>query len=331
MNYLKNIKLVNFRNHDDFELNLDNKITLIVGENGSGKTSVLEAVYICLNGKSFRAVDGEILKHGREFYRIELEYIDGRKEVIIFDGGRKNIDFQGEKSIRLKKKHKYPTILFLPEDLHLVEASPSSRRNYFDKFFSQINEKYYNSLLRYNRALKQRNEILKQTDVGSSSLFSWNIILAKYGAEISKIRRDLIEEINKSITDYYRKIADNKDEVIIKNTAAISESEYLNNLENNIQKDMILGYTSFGVHRDDFKFYFNNKMAAYSASRGELRSLILALKFIEADLVYEKLHKRAIVLLDDVFSELDQKRQKSLIKNFKNKQIILTSVDEIEM
>ena len=214
----------------------------------------------------------------------------------------------------------------------MIQTKKTKRRDYFNKFFSQIDEKYNHSLLRYNKALKQRNELLKDEKTTTKDLFSWNIMLAKYGSEIARIRNNLINRINKKITNNYQQIANNNDRVEIKYTGEeINESEYFDKLNNNINKDKILGYTNYGIHRDDFIFYFNNKQADGSASRGETRSIILALKFIEASIIYEVLNKKPIILLDDVFSELDEVRQKSLIKNFKNNQVILTSVDEVKL
>ena len=332
MKILKEIRLYNFRNHDEFLVDLNKNTTLIVGENGSGKTSVLEAIYICLQGKSFRAVDEEILRRGEEFYRVELDFIDGQEAKIIFDGNNKKILQNGDESKRILKKNKYPVVLFLPEDLYLIQSSPNRRREYFNRFFNQIDEKYRNALLKYNKALKQRNEILKKEVIKKEEIFSWDVMLAKYGSEILKTREKWIKEINKSLTEVYRKIAKNNDEINIDyNGKILNNNQYIKKLEENFQKDKVLGYTSFGIHRDDFIFKFNHSEADGSASRGEIRSIILALKFIEADLLKKELKKVPIILLDDVFSELDEKRQKSLVKNFKDNQVILTSVEEVEI
>ena len=332
MNILKEIKLYNFRNHEEFLVDLNKKTTLIVGENGSGKTSVLEAIYICLQGKSFRAVDDEILQRGSDFYRVELNFLDGQKQKITFNGLEKNFFQNGNKSKRILKKNKYPVVLFLPEDLHLIQSSPTRRRDYFNQFLNQIDEIYHNSLLKYNKALKQRNELLKKEYIKREEIFSWDVMLAKYGSEILKRRLDWVEKINQDFSEIYQKIAKNKDKTEIFYTGEkINQNNYIKKLEENFEKDKILGYTSFGIHRDDFIFKFNGVVADGSASRGEMRSIILALKFIEAELLYKELKKRPIILLDDVFSELDKIRQKSLVKNFKNNQVILTSVEEVEI
>ena len=329
---IKSVKLTNFRNHTSYSLNCKNQTTIIFGENGCGKTSVLEAIYILTRGKSFRATDSEILKRGKEYYRAEIEFENGIKTTVTYDGKNKNYIVQDKKTKRLPKKQKYPVILFLPSDLNLISHSPGSRRKYFDQIFSQFNEKYNEALLKYEKALKQRNELLKNKDLTSSQLFSWNILLVKYGTILFSYRKEYIEEINKHFTEIYQSIMDNKDRIDIEYTTEIlnnSENDYYSKLENNYQKDLILGHTSFGVHRDDYLFKLNQELANGSASRGETRSIILALKFIEANLIYQKTHIKPLVLLDDVFSELDEQRRKHLVNNFKENQIIITSVENI--
>lgn len=326
---VKEVKLSNFRCHESYRLGCENNTTLILGENGCGKTSVLEAIYIALQGKSFRAVDREIIKRNTEFYRVELLRGDGEKIVVVFDGVKKTFSAKDKKTTRLPRKEKYPIILFLPEDLHLVSSSPTRKRDYFDRVLAQLDNKYSNSLSKYNKALKQRNELLKQEECSPEMLFSWDILMAKYGVEIRDAREKLIKSINESLTDTYRSIAENEDEVrmdFISYTANTTESEYLKLLAMDYERDKMTGHTNFGVHKDSYNFVFNNSEADGSASRGEVRSMILALKFIEAEEIFRTLGKKPLVLLDDVFSELDETRQKSLVKNFKNHQVILTSV-----
>ncbi len=328
---IKTIKLTNFRNHHSYYLECKENTSLILGENGCGKTSVLEAIYILTRGKSFRAVDTEILKRGTNYYRIEIEYSNGEKNVATFDGKNKTFLILDKKTRRLPKKNKYPVVLFLPSDLNLISHSPSRRRDYFDKIFSQLDEQYTQNLLKYEKALKQRNEFLKK-EHPRDDIFSWNLLLAKYGVNLFNSRKVFIEEINARLTKTYRSIAKNKDQIEINYTSeaeSFSETDYLKKLETDYEKDHILGHTSFGVHRDDYLFVFNHKIANGSASRGETRSIILALKFIEADLVYEKLHLKPIILLDDVFSELDETRRQCLVKNFQDNQVIITSVENI--
>lgn len=330
---IKSITLTNFRNHESYHLDCDSETSLILGANGYGKTSILEAIYILTRGKSFRATDPEILKHNTEFYRIELEYHSGEKSAATYDGKTKTFLTLDKKSKRLPKKHKYPVVLFLPSDLNLISHSPGRRRDYFDRIFGEFDENYSTNLSKYEKALKQRNELLKNDFLKPEALFSWNLMLAKYGTNLYTLRHKFITEINTQLTTTYRSIAENQDQIEIlykSDLTAPSEQTYLKQLEVSFVKDSYLGHTTFGVHRDDYIFKFNHKPADGSASRGESRSIILALKFIEANLIYQKTHQKPLILLDDVFSELDETRRHCLIKNFKDNQVIITSVESID-
>ena len=332
---IKSVKLTNFRSHEWFDLECWKATTMISGENGSGKTSILEAIYETMRGKSFRAVDREMVRRGAEFYRVELGYVDGEKIVVTYDAATDKKTFLAgdKKTARLPKKYRYPIVLFEPDDLNLVSASPTRKREYFDRYLAQLNEGYNNSLVKYNKALKQRNELLKNERVGRSELFSWNILLSKLGVVIARERKKQTEKINRELTEVYRSIAENEDEISLEiksDLERMDESEYLRELEGRFERDRILGHTTFGVHRDNYEFTFNGSGAEGSASRGEVRSMIVALKFIEAEEIFWTLGKRPVVLLDDVFSELDETRQKALVKNFKQNQVIITSVNAVE-
>ena len=329
--FIKSISLTNFRNHDHYFLNCNPTTTLILGENGCGKTSVLEAIYILTQGKSFRATDPDIIKRDTDFYRIELEYDTGEKIVATYNHKNKTFKVLDKKSTRLSSKNKYPIILFEPADLNIISHSPTSRRKYFDRFFSVLNQEYATALNKYEKAITQRNKLLKNDYVDKNSIFPWNILLAKNGIILKNLRAEFLNQINQDYTRVYHSIADNQDEINLKYTTEINdltETEILEILDQNFEKDHFLGHTTFGAHHDAIDFIFNHNLADGSASRGETRSIILALKFIEANLIYQKLNKKPIILLDDVFSELDNKRRESLINNFKNHQVIITSVEK---
>ena len=326
---IKDIKLNNFRCHTKYQLDFEPQTTQILGENGSGKTSVLEAIYLAVQGKSFKAVDREIIRRGSEFYRVELNFLDGSRTVVTYDGMRRTFLVSDKKWARLPKKNRYPVVLFEPADLALITSSPTRRRDYFDRFLTQFLDGYNTSLSRYNKALKQRNELLKREVVKPDDLFSWNVLLSRYGVLIRKARADLVAALNDRLTGVYRGISENRDEVSLiyeSYTGEVMESEYLRLLDLDFERDKMTGHTNFGVHKDDFVFLFNSVPADGTASRGEMRSIILALKFIEAEMLFEELHKKPLVLLDDVFSELDETRQKALVKNFRENQVVLTSV-----
>lgn len=328
---IKDISLTNFRNHATYHLDCKPDTTLILGANGCGKTSVLEAIYILTRGKSFRATDPDILKRGTDFYRIELNYTSGEQISAAYDGTTKTFKTIDKTSRRLPVKHKYPIILFEPHDLNLISGPPSRRRDYFDRIFSDLSEDYATSLTKYNKALRQRNELLKSETLSSTNLFAWNLLLADLGVTLANFRATYIDLINQTLNYTYYSIAENDDEIHLRYSTTIpgvTKEQYLHSLESSYDRDRLLGYTTFGIQRDTTDFIFNYNLADGSASRGETRSIILALKFVESNIITEKLGKTPIILLDDVFSELDESRRKCLVSNFKDNQVIITSVED---
>ena len=334
---LKTLRVQNFRTHSDFILEIGEKSTLISGANGSGKTSLLEAIYFALQGTSFRSSDKEILRNdGSSWFRIDLKDSKDSLRTIIFNDviqkSKKQFLVDGNKKARLSANLRIPVVLFEPDDLQLLSGSPTRRRNFLDYFLSQIFPSFQLALARYNKALKQRNNLLKRDNVSKDELFPWNLMLAEYGAEIISKRQDFLELLNSKIEEVYFEISGVKDEIKIDYLGEkVSKNEILAILSENIERDKILGYTNFGPHKHDIQFIFNKKPAQNVASRGENRSLVLALKFIETDILADLTSKRPIVLLDDVFSELDDDRQKLLTKHFSKYQTIITSTNEIKV
>lgn len=334
---LKTLRVQNFRTHSDFILEIGEKSTLISGANGSGKTSLLEAIYFALQGTSFRSSDKEILRNdGSSWFRIDLKDSKDSLRTIIFNNAvqksKKQFLVDGNKKARLSANLRIPVVLFEPYDLQLLSGSPTRRRNFLDYFLSQIFPSFQLALTRYSKALKQRNNLLKRDNVSKDELFPWNLMLAEYGAEIISKRQDFLELLNSKIEEVYFEISGVKDEIEIDYLGEkVSKNEILAILSENIERDKILGYTNFGPHKHDIQFIFNKKPAQNVASRGENRSLVLALKFIETDILSDLTSKRPIVLLDDVFSELDDDRQKLLTKHFSKYQTIITSTNEIKV
>lgn len=334
---LKTLRVQNFRTHSDFILEIGEKSTLISGANGSGKTSLLEAIYFALQGTSFRSSDKEILRNdGSSWFRIDLKDSKDSLRTIIFNDAvqksKKQFLVDGNKKARLSANLRIPVVLFEPDDLQLLSGSPTRRRNFLDYFLSQIFPSFQLALARYNKALKQRNNLLKRDNVSKDEIFPWNLMLAEYGAEIISKRQDFLELLNSKIEEVYFEISGVKDEIKIDYLGEkVSKNEILAILSENIERDKILGYTNFGPHKHDIQFIFNKKPAQNVASRGENRSLVLALKFIETDILADLTSKRPIVLLDDVFSELDDDRQKLLTKHFSKYQTIITSTNEIKV
>ena len=170
------IFLTNFRNYESFELGFDRQMTLVVGENGCGKTSVIEGVYLACVGKSFRSGDEEILRRGAEYYRVEL--VRRNKTVVVrYDGGRRVFEVGGRKYGRLPAAERYPVVLFLPSDLHLVMSSPARKRDYFDGVIAARDEGYHRAVLGYNKALRQRNELLKGCGVSNTDSSELSLLI----------------------------------------------------------------------------------------------------------------------------------------------------------
>ncbi len=319
------------RSHDQFVLDLSPEVTVLVGQNGAGKTSLLEAIYIGLLGTSFRGTDKEVLQNNQDWWRIDLKDAEENVRSILFDykkqSGKKKIIINDSVSYRMKLADKYPVVLFEPDDLQLLSGSPTRRRNFIDRMISQMDPLYSSHLRRYERALKQRNTLLKSELATGDDFFPWNISLSEHGAYIIERRIQVIEQLNYFLTDEYRKISQNDDVISLhySNTyIGDVRGKMLSELEDSFSRDKILGYTSVGPHRHDFVSNFNDAVLSSVASRGEVRTMLLALKFIESHLIEKATGKKPIVLLDDVFSELDSTRQMALTK-LQGHQIIITS------
>lgn len=331
MAILSSLTVQHFRSHDRFSLDLSPNVTVITGANGSGKTTLLEAIYVALRGTSFRGSDNEVLQNDSEWWRIDLT-LDKSERVIKYDptlGTKKKQFVIDDKTFyRLPAKYKYPVVLFEPDDLRLLHGSPSRRRQFIDTFIGQLNPLYHSAVLRYERALKQRNNLLKRPTVSRDELFAWDIALSDYGSYILEQRIAFIERINGRIDDAYNQIAHSSDLVSVHYSHTLigdGKQKLLNELHANYEKDRLIGSTSVGPHRHDVIFKFNNSPALSVASRGEVRTIVLALKFLEVEIIEQVTGDKPIVLLDDVFSELDVSRQTALSNTINSHQIVITS------
>jgi len=328
---IKSLAVENFRSHRRFSRRLSPNVTVVTGPNGSGKTTLIEAVMVALGGHSFKGSDQELLRRGAEWWRIDLQ-LDDRSRTVKYQPDspkKKQFVIDDKTSLRLPVADRYPTVLFEPDDLRLLHGSPSRRRLFVDRFAAQLIPDYGKVVRRYERALAQRNKLLK-SGAGADALFAWNVSLAQYGAQMIDVRVRLIERLNAGLDPTYRTIAQTRDTVSLhySHTAIDNtEQKLLAELEAHIDRDRLLGFTGVGPHRHDILFSFNEASALGSASRGEIRTIILALKFLEVDIVQEVTGQPPVVLLDDVLSELDDRRQTHLATKFQNHQIIMTSTN----
>ncbi len=322
----------NIRSHDRFDVELSPGVTVITGSNGSGKTTLLESLYIALQGASFKGSDNEVLRINKPWWKIDILFDDQQKRTIKFDpsrtSGRKQFVIDSKNMYRLMPKYKYPVVLFEPEDLRLLHGSPSRRRQFIDRFISQLNPLYGVALRKYERALKQRNNLLKRFNTSIDELFAWDIALSEHGAYIIEQRIAFIEQINSRLNDAYKDIAHSNDEISVHYSHTFVgdiKQRLITELQAHGERDRMLGNTSVGPHRHDIMFEFNHSPALSVASRGEARTIVLALKFLEVDIIEQLSGMKPLILLDDVFSELDLERQKSLSDTVRSHQIVITS------
>jgi DNA replication and repair protein RecF len=329
---IRKLQVNNIRSHAAYVVSFSPEVTILTGANGSGKTSLLEAIYISLQGSSFRGSDADILQKEQPWWRIDIDFEDESRRTVKYDPqktvSRKQFIIDEKTTARIPAKYKYPVVLFEPEDLRLLHGSPSRRRQFIDRFIGQLNPLYGPTLRKYERALKQRNNLLKHAYMADDQLFAWNVALAEHGTYIIEQRIAFIEQINRDLASLYQEISGTHDDVSIHYSHTFVgdvKQKLLHELHASLQKDRYLGNTSVGPHRHDVLFSINTSPALSTASRGEARTIVLALKFLEVAIIEQLTGKVPIILLDDVFSELDASRQKLLTSQLKGHQIIITS------
>jgi DNA replication and repair protein RecF len=325
---LSQLRLQNFRSYQDKTFTFGPNINLIIGPNASGKTNLLEAIFFICQGRSYRAVDSEIIKFNNEALRLAgINERDEKKEIKIYKN--KKILIEKEKEIKNTKDYFFnPVVLFEPDQLTLLADRPEKRRDYLDDLIETTKDDYRIIRKKYNRTLNQRNALLKNKKINKNQIFPWDFKLSELSSLIINERINLTETINKYLKDIYKNISGKETDIEIKYLTSWPKENYasnfLNELEKTIQDDILRGYTSIGPHREDFLINLNQKKTKSIASRGEIRTIILALKLIEAEIVKINYRQKPIILLDDVFGELDQERQTNLINSLTSYQIFIT-------
>ncbi|MCQ2976619.1 MAG: DNA replication/repair protein RecF [archaeon] len=333
MNITK-IRLQNYRNYKDLEIELENGLNLFVGNNAQGKTNLLESIYVSSHGKSYRtSKDQELIKFGEDFLYIDIDMDKADREenikIRITNNKEKNIQINNLKIKKLSDLVGYiKVITFKPEDLLLIKEGPNNRRKFLDTEISQIDTYYMQNLQKYNRALLQKNNYLKNTrEINIDELSIWNNQLATYGAEIIKIRRNFIKEINELIKIIHSNITDEKENIEMIYEENVKEDNIMNKLEEHINQDIKYRSSQCGPHRDDFSFKINDIDVKKFGSQGQQRTSILSLLFSQIELIKNKTGELPILLLDDVLSELDEKRQMKMIEYINRMQTVLTCTE----
>lgn len=338
---IRSISLLNVRSHELTNFEFADTITLILGPNGTGKTTILEALYVLLRGTSFRGRDRDIIAHTQSRAVIKLlhDEMERRGELKIVDGKiAKEFLIEDKKSARLPTTARWPIVLFEPDELRLLTSSPQRRRDFIDGVIARLSPTYATVLSRYQRALLQRNELLKQYEHMNESdweahLFAWDVKLSELGASIIKARLNFIKHSNEHLSRLYSSMANAEHTVSASYIGPLTMPDdnlqqlLLNKLELSRKHDAMRGYTSTGPHRDDISLYLDGHAAAESASRGELRTIMLAFKLLEVELQAHHSGRKPLILLDDVFSELDITREQHLMKSLEGYQTIITATD----
>lgn len=330
---LKSLHLSHFRSYDSLELTLSEPVFLILGPNATGKTNILEAMYVAATGRSFRGDDEELVSHHSEGFVIEARYDDEVIKVTFRAEPRKAKQIE-RNSVRIHRATllgRHPVVLFEPNDLQLLSGPPERRRRYLDVVLSQTDENYRHNYLLFKRLLKQRNSLLwrnKRSPLAQleDQLFILEAQMAPVAEAISTTRLGLIKDIEAILSDIVPRIAKKKHSLKIEFVE--KSMDFLNLITAARSRDIALGTTTVGPHREDWFLWFDGHLMRSTASRGETRTALLGLKLAELQYVNQKSEgRKALLLLDDVFSELDESRRRQLIVELDDTQTVITSTD----
>lgn len=333
--FISEIQLNNYRNYEIAKVELSEGINVLLGENAQGKTNLLEAVYLCSIGKSMRTPrDRELIRY--ECNRAKISAVTksavgtNRVDIVLEKHDNKRVSINGAQASKLGELMGIiRTVLFSPDEMAIIKDGPSERRRFMDIALCQLSRAYFYLLQRYNKILSQRNRLLKNK-VGSETLDVWDLQLAYEGAKIIKTRKGFVSRMNELTQNVHNFLTDNKENLTLnyesiagKNENEIREN-FLAELNRTRVRDCQNGFTHIGAHTDDFSVMANEIDLRKYGSQGQQRTAALTLKLALLDLFKTETNESSILLLDDVFSELDKNRQKRLIEKLKGHQTIIT-------
>lgn len=332
------IQLQQFRSYKDSSFEFDPGVNIIVGPNASGKTNLLESILVVSRGQSYRVKDAELLQIGAQWARLDARlFTDDVRTVKIqikntSAAVQKSFEINEKVIARLHANKQLPVVLFEPDHLQLLSGSPDARRAYLDDLIEQTYPEYAALRKSYKRVLIQRNNLLKQQSADiQKQLFVWNIRLSELGGKIARYRAQLVALCNEQITELYDALSTRDNQIVIEYVSKFLpesyESSLLSKLESNMQLEIQRGYTLYGPHRDDFVLLIDDNRAEDTASRGEIRTLLLALKILELRIIEKARSQKPLLLLDDVFSELDGRRRQALTSYVSQYQTFITTTD----
>jgi DNA replication and repair protein RecF len=322
--YLKKLLLTNFKNYEFGELEFSPKINCFVGKNGVGKTNILDAIhYLSLTKSFFNSIDSISIRHGEDYFIIQGTFSRNGEDDNIYCA------FQKQKQKLLKRNGKeyqklsdhvgrYPVVMISPADSSLVTEGSEERRKFLNKIISQYNTEYLDSVLRYSKALQQRNKLLK--DLGSSGKFDiemisvWDSQLIKYGEYVFSERKILVDELIPVFQEYYEMISGGREHVEMKYSSHLADGNFQEALSNAITKDRFLEYTTVGIHKDDLSLGMDGYPVKSLGSQGQQKSFLVSLKLAKFDYIKRKAGFPPILLLDDIFDKFDDDRVEQIIK-----------------
>lgn len=328
--YIKKLNLTQFRNYKNEKIEFSPGMNILYGNNGQGKTNILESIFYCATARSHRTnYEKEMIQRNQDFAHIQLFLEKDYEEIIDIHLKKKS-----NKGIAINKIpiHKISelfglmnVVMFSPEDLGLIKNGPNIRRKYIDIELCQLNPLYFYNLQQYYKILKQRNSFLKNYDDHEGDLINiWDEQLNQYGIKIIQYRENFIRQLNELIHPIHSVLTGGKENIKIIYLCDSKEEELLTRLKKAVERDKKIGSTSVGPHRDDIGFFVNDLDIRVYGSQGQQRTAALSMKLAEIQIVKELTNHTPILLLDDVLSELDGFRQKYLLNNIENIQIILT-------
>lgn len=312
---ISRVRLQNFRKHEDLNVIFQPGTTIITGPNGSGKTSLIEAIHIAIQGKSWRSDFAEMIKNDRDadWWRLDIDFSDGEKRTVKFIDNKKSFIINDQSYTRLPARLKKPVILFEPGDLQLLYGSPNRRRTFFDRFITQVDPSHAANLRRFERVLSQRNNLLKN-GTSRNNLFVWDIQFADLAEKIIEARIDWLKKIGSAVTEHYQSIARTNDEISLSYSASHkTRQQVLSQLDEEYASG--LPFTRSGPQTHDVKIKINHHDAKTTASRGENRTIIFAILYSMVELANKDLGSNIYLLFDDIDSELDSTHQKNLYLN----------------
>lgn len=330
---IESLDLQNYRNYEFLNMSFSDKTNILYGDNAQGKTNVLEAIYVAGTTKSHRSSkDREIIafdsdeahiklmvRKGNVSHRIDMHLKKTKPKGVAVDGIpiRRAVDLLGIINI----------VFFSPEDLNIIKSGPAERRRFMDMELCQLDKIYVHNLVNYNKALLQRNKLLKDIYFQPSledTLDIWDMQLVAYGSELIRIRREFIKNLNRIIFEIHKNLSGNKEALELVYEPSVGEADFAGTLSESRERDIRQKLTNYGPHRDDLSFQVGNMDIRKFGSQGQQRTCALSLKLSEIELVKQITHDNPVLLLDDVLSELDANRQNYLLNSLNEVQTIVT-------